>query len=92
MAQDITCNQCGSINDYRIIQKGIHQTAYCNGCDAYIKNIPQGKPFIMPFGKFKGTLLTDMTSKEQVDYLDWMLRQDFNNNIKTKVTDHLKSL
>ncbi len=89
---DITCQTCGLINDYHEVQKNIHVAAYCNGCDSYIKNLPQGKPFILPFGKFKGVLLSDMVSKDQTDYLHWMLRQSFNNNIKTKVSEHLKTL
>lgn len=89
---DITCTNCGSVNDYHEVQKNIHIAAYCNSCERYIKNLPQGKPFTLPLGKFKGVLISDMVSKDQTDYLSWMLRQNFNNNIKTKVVDHLKTL
>jgi uncharacterized protein (DUF3820 family) len=92
MKKDVSCQKCGSLNDYHTIQKHLHLTAYCNQCKSYIKNLPQGNPYVMPFGKFKGVLLSDMVSKDQVDYLQWMLKQDFNNTTKDKVTIHLNSL
>lgn len=90
--KDVICQKCGSVNDYRVTKGNLHHTAYCNGCDAYIKNLPQGGPYILPFGKFKGTLLSEMTSRDQIDYLNWMLRSDFNNTTKDKVNAHLDTL
>lgn len=87
---EIKC-KCGS-SDYYITQRGIHQTAYCKKCDSYIKNLPQGKPFVFMFGKFKGTALVDMISTEQLNYLHWILSSDMNNTIKTKVVEHLKTI
>ena len=89
--ENLTCNKCGSHN-YNVTERGIHKTAYCDSCGSYIKNLPQGKPFIFMFGKFKGTPLLDMRSKEQTDYLHWILASDMNNTIKTKVVEHLKTL
>lgn len=33
----IICQRCGSVNDYRTVQSGPHIKAICNGCDRYIK-------------------------------------------------------
>lgn len=90
--ENLTCRQCGLVNDYKIIQRGVHETAYCNGCDSYIKNLPQGKPFIFMFGKYKGTPIAEMKSPEQINYLHWILSSDMNNTIKTKVLTHLKDI
>lgn len=69
--QDITCTNCGSINDY-YVKKGVHSTAFCNTCDRYIKHLPkENKELVIYFGKFKGTALKDFTSKEHVDWLNW---------------------
>jgi len=89
---NLKCPKCGVENDYVITERGIHKTAYCNPCGSYIKNLPQGKPFIFMFGKFKGTPLDDMKSTDQINYLHWILSSDMNNTIKTKVVEHLKTL
>ncbi len=41
--EDVICRNCGSINDYRTTQAGPHIKATCNGCDKYIKFLPQTK-------------------------------------------------
>jgi hypothetical protein len=58
--QDIICKNCGYINDYRTELKANNNVAYCNGCDKYIKNIPQNNMPMLHFGKYKGKLVTDI--------------------------------
>ena len=86
----IQCPKCSSL-EYRVEQRGIHKTAYCTRCDSYIKNLPQGKPAMLYFGKFKDREITTMTSKEEIDYLKWMLNKlDVKpNSLKEAIVEHL---
>jgi uncharacterized protein (DUF3820 family) len=91
----ITCNRCIKDVDPRIV-KGTHITAYCSECGSYIKHLPKDrshqKDFTLPFGKFKGIAISDMHSKERIDYLKWVLRnvsqlKDWQKEIiKNKIT------
>jgi hypothetical protein len=70
---DIVCQNCGLVNDYKVIETN-HLTAYCNGCNRYIKHLPKpNKELVIYFGKYKGTALKDFTSKEHVSWLNWAL-------------------
>ena len=89
--ETLTCPKCGS-HEYNVVERNTHKTAYCDDCGCYIKHLPQGKPFVFMFGKFKGVPLAEMKSKEQLNYLHWILSSDMNNTIKTKVITHLKTL
>lgn len=66
----ITCKKCGLIDDYRTELKNGQNTAFCNGCGAYIKNIPYAKSKFY-FGKYKGELVSDVTD---IEYLSWFLK------------------
>jgi uncharacterized protein (DUF3820 family) len=89
----ITCPKCKSLDDYYTEQRGIHTTAFCNQCKSYIKNLPQGKPAQLFFGKYKDRLISDMTNKDEVGYLQWLLKTDVKpNSLKQAITDHLNSL
>lgn len=91
--QDITCQHCGNINDYRTIQKSNQLTAWCNGCDKFIKNIPQGKPAQIFFGKYKDRFIDSLTAKDEVEYLQWLIQQPWcKNTLKGYIETHLKSL
>lgn len=90
---DIICQHCGSINDYRTIMKSNQNTAWCNGCDNFIKNIPQGKPPMLYFGKHKGRLIASMTDQEEVNYLKWVLDQSWCSNLYRKqISEHLNTV
>lgn len=86
--QDIICNNCGSINDYNIVVKSTQNTAYCNSCHKYIKNIPQEQTehLRMYFGKYKDKLITEITDEQ---YLDWVLRT--NTNLKDKYINAIRN-
>jgi len=91
--KEVTCNRCGTVDDYRTEMKSGQNTAWCNGCGKFIKNIPQeNAAFVLPFGKFKGTLMSDMVTQEQISWLNWSLGADFNKNYKEKVNKHLNGL
>ena len=90
---DIICQNCGSINDYRTVMKSNQQTAWCNGCDCFIKNLPQGKPVKLYFGKYKDRLLSSMDGVEEVQYLKWLQKQSWCNNIlANQISDHLSKV
>lgn len=68
-AKDIVCLNCGGVNDYRTEMKSGQLTAWCNGCDKYIKNISyQVQKFY--FGKHKGKAVKEVEDK---NYLQWFL-------------------
>ena len=90
---DIICQNCGSINDYRTVMKSNQQTTWCNGCDCFIKNLPQGKPVKLYFGKYKDRLLSSMDGVEEVQYLKWLQKQSWCNNIlANQISDHLSKV
>ena len=90
---DITCQHCGNMNDYRTIMKSNQLTAWCNGCDSFIKNIPQGKPPQIFFGKYKDRLISSLTSKEEIEYLQWLVAQKrCKSLLKGQIETHLKSI
>ena len=80
---EIICNKCGSINDYRTIMKSGQNTAWCNGCDSYIKNIPQNKPKLY-FGKYKGLFVHQMTLPEHRNYFNWLISAGIKLDSRTK--------
>lgn len=91
---DITCQRCGLVNDYYTKPSGPHTSAYCNGCDSYIKHLPQNNEIkIVPFGKYKGREIGTMLSSEEVRYLKWFVQMpDLRDNVKTAINKHLISL
>lgn len=90
---NIKCTKCGS-SDYRIELRNIHKTAYCNSCDAYIKNLPQGLPQKLYFGKFKERLINSMNKKEEISYLKWLLENTKvkPNALKEAIVSHLDGI
>jgi uncharacterized protein (DUF3820 family) len=88
--QDITCQNCGLINDYRIQQSGQHQTAYCNGCNKYIKHLPQNQPLKIHFGKYQGREVNSMVLPDEVKYLGWLLTlENLKGNLRAAIMSHL---
>ncbi len=83
---DIVCAKCGSINDYHIIRKSNNEVAYCNGCQAYIKNIPHDKPKLY-VGKYKGIPIDEI---EDIPYLKWALGTlQLTTNIKMAIQSRI---
>jgi hypothetical protein len=87
---DIICQHCGSINDYRTIMKSNQDTAWCNGCDKFIKNISQGKPPTIYFGKYNGREISSMVTTDEVNYLRWVTDQNWCKSLlKRQILSHL---
>lgn len=90
---DIICQNCGSINDFHTIMKSNQNTAWCNGCDKFIKNISQGKPPVIHFGKYKGRLISTMVLKDEIQYLEWLNSQEWATSvIKGQIANHFENL
>lgn len=91
--ENIVCKKCGSINDFQKVQAGKHLKAICNGCDSYIKFLPLGNPPKIHFGKFTGREIYTLIEKPEVEYLNWLLNQNFiKPKLRTDIESHLKSL
>jgi len=91
---DITCQRCGLVDDYYVKESGPHKSAYCNGCDNYIKHLPQNNEIkIVPFGKYKGREISSMCSNEELRYLQWFVEMpDLRDNVKTAINKYLLSV
>jgi len=74
--KDVTCTNCGLINDFETRISGPHKSAYCNGCGKYIKHLPQENPKLkLYFGKYIDREISSMTLKEEIEYLKWVLEK-----------------
>ena len=82
--EEIFCRNCGLVGDYHTVMKSGQNTAWCNGCSRFIKNISQGKPPTIFFGKYKGTLVSEM---QDVSYLEWLIKA---NVASPKLIDPIK--
>lgn len=92
MGNEIICTRCGSVNDYRTEQAGPHIKAVCNGCDSYLKMLPQQNEPELYFGKYKGRKLSSLVEKEELGWIQWAVRNCTNlkNSQVTQFTTHLK--
>lgn len=70
---DVTCHHCGLINDYKVIETKLHHTAYCNGCERFIKHVPHSTDTTIWFGKYKGEGLADIFEKD-AGYINWLYK------------------
>ena len=90
MEQEISCKKCGLVNDYQTEMKGGQMLAYCNGCESYIKNIPQHPPTFF-VGKYKDHEVPSMTD---IGYLVWwrdtVAKQS--RRLRAAVVDRIKEL
>ena len=84
---DKTCHKCGSFNNYKTIMKNNQNTAWCNDCNSFMGNEPYSnqKP-VLYFGKYKGKLIEDFESPEEIKYLQWVKNTpDLWDNLKSNV-------
>jgi len=66
---EITCKNCGVIDDYITIMKNGQNVATCNGCQKFIKNMPYQIPKFY-IGKYKGQTIS---SCADLNYLKWFI-------------------
>jgi hypothetical protein len=63
------CKKCGH-EKFVYRESGKHIGEYCANCEAWQKWIPQNNPIkIMPFGKYKGDLISEINDYQ---YLGWL--------------------
>lgn len=78
----IACKKCGLVDDYREEKSGPHIKAICNGCNSYIKFLPQpiDGETIMYFGKYKDRPLKEIP----LSYWVFMIEKDkLNGSLKS---------
>ena len=92
-----TCKQCAGVNfEYKI--SGPHLGQYCTACGTWQRWVPQGPaPIVcMPWGKYKGTPIAQITDTNYIEYMVGQLQaeveasafkrqlcQDLQNRLKT---------
>ncbi len=91
---DLLCTKCGLMNEFHVIEKSNQHTAYCNGCNSYIKNIPQSdmSKICCYWGKkYKGVRIAEI---EDHKYLRWCIENMTGLNYKyiTAIEMRLKEI
>lgn len=92
MTESIVCKRCGLVDDYRTEQAGPHIKAICNGCDQYIKFLPQGHEPTLYFPKYKGRTVKSMNDPEEINYLKWLLGNvtKLDASLANAITEHIE--
>lgn len=77
----IECPSCLSKDKFMCVLEGSYFNVFCNFCNTHIRKIPSWKlaphlekamkDVVMPFGRYKGTIISSMNKKEEIDYLTW---------------------
>lgn len=83
--EDITCKNCGLVNEYTVSKPNKIYSVTCS-CGRHIRNITENKPVILPFGKFKDRSVESMKTKEELDYLSWLVdNKDLNGRLEEAI-------
>ena len=91
--QGIICQHCGTIDEYHTEMKSNQQTAWCDNCGRFIKNIPYSKKFCLYFGKYKEVSLDEFTEPEHISYLNWVFKtKDIWDRLKPPIQEKIKSI
>ena len=85
------CKKCGH-DSFEYRESGKHVGQYCTKCEAWQKWIPQNNPIkIMPFGKYKGDLISEINDYQYLGYLEQSLSATEENRAKfPKVIEALR--
>lgn len=84
--EKIHCNKCKSEQTFKTDLRNNQLLAFCNNCESYIKNIPQG-PAKLYIGKYKGI---EINSIQDLDYLQWFLSNCTpKGNVKQAIIDQI---
>jgi uncharacterized protein (DUF3820 family) len=89
---DLKCEYCGLTNEFIIKPNGLILSAYCEKCNNLLENIRESKitKRIIPFGKYAGTKICEMWDEEQINYLRWLVEQDFlKQDLFIAISQHL---
>lgn len=88
--KNIVCKKCGLVNDFRTEMKSNNNTAWCNGCESFIKNIPYQSEVTIYVGKYKGKKLSEV---EDFRYLEWAITSwKLKPDVLEKYNVHIKKL
>lgn len=97
----IVCKHCGLLDQYHVVEQlfgngKIHHRGICDRCDQFIQYVKQKKPITkILFGqKYRYRRIDSMCSEEEIQYLQWALRdlKDMNAEFKEAIENHLKNL
>jgi hypothetical protein len=85
------CKKCGH-EEFIYRESGKHIGEYCANCEAWQKWIPQNNPIkIMPFGKYKGDLISEINDYQYLGWLEQSLSAtEENRNKFPKVIEALR--
>jgi len=87
---DFVCKNCGN-NTYFTELKNGQNVASCEKCNTFYKNLPNESEAVLYFGKYKGSIISQMSTKEEINYLNWLLTSEIklSSKIKTAVQKKL---
>lgn len=77
--ETLYCGHCDKQVGYYTELKSNQNTAWCNECNGFIKNIPYSKPALY-VGKYKGKPIDEL---EDLNYLQWA-EKNMKLNARTK--------
>lgn len=78
--ETLFCPKCQEQKEFYTELKSNQNTARCNDCNAFIKNIPYGQPKFY-VGKYKDKNIGDI---DDISYLQWALNNMSRLNARTK--------
>ena len=89
METTLFCGHCNKQVGYYTELKSNQNTAWCNECNGFIKNIPYQKPALY-VGKYKGKPIEEI---DDLKYLQWAFREmNVNERIKTALSQRISQL
>lgn len=84
----LVCPQCRTAHGYDVAASGNQWVARCRRCQAFIKNMPQGGPAVLYFGKYAQVPLAEVAAKDRA-YLEWLMAQPW---VKFKVKEQIQEV
>lgn len=95
MEKLLQCRRCKKEVEPILTPVGKHIKATCPACKQYIKFISQTplEETRIWFGKYRGTLLTEILAKDR-EYLEWIMKQEDirKRTLKERIAELMKKL
>lgn len=89
MSNILFCKHCLKNVTFTIVVKSNQQTAWCNSCGMYIKNIPYTEPRLF-VGKYKEVPISEI---EDISYLVWaILNLNVSQRVKRALIERVNNL
>lgn len=87
----MSCKKCNH-PVFVYTRRGTHIGQYCAKCGAWHKWIPQNNPIdIMPFGKYKGQNIAEITDRNYLEWLVINLKDNTNGPPKVKLIEAVEN-